>query len=77
MQNRKSTVESAAGQLAAFREKARRAGEDPEIQAVLERSKHIYRQAADLYDQTMQRAWIYVPAVLMGFRPVSKKEEEA
>jgi len=55
MQQRKSTVESAAGQLAAWREKARKARGDPEAAAVVERSENIYRQAVDIYNKTLRK----------------------
>ena len=70
MQERKSTVESAGGQLVACREKALRARGDPEAPAVLERSESIYRQAVDLYNRTLRKPWNCLPAYLMGFRPV-------
>lgn len=71
MRSRKSTVESAAGQLAACRERAAGARDDPEAAAVLERSEKIYRQAVDIYNQTRQKPWICLPAMLMGFQPIS------
>lgn len=71
MQTRKSTVESAAGQLAVCRDKALKARGDPEAAAVLERSEKIYRQAVDLYNRTLKRPWNYLPALLMGFHFVS------
>ena len=71
MRDRKSTVESAAGQLAACRAKMCRAQGDLEAEAVLKRSESIYRQAVELYNETIHRKWIFGPAMLMGFRPVS------
>jgi len=68
MRGRKSTVESAAGQLASCREKAAKTKGDPESEAVLERSERIYRQAVDIYDQTLRKPSIFLPALLMGFR---------
>lgn len=68
MRGQKSTVESAAGQLACCREKAARAQDDPGAAAVLERSEKIYRQAVDIYDRTLRKPGIFVPAMLMGFR---------
>lgn len=67
MSERKSTMESAGRQLAVCREKALRARGDPEAEAVLERSEKIYRQAESIYNQTLKRPWIYLPARLMGF----------
>lgn len=70
MQERKSTVESAAGNLAAYRERVSKARGDPEAAAILERSESIYQQAVDLYNRTLRKPWNYLPAYLMGFRPV-------
>ena len=70
MDERKSTVESAAGQLAACRKKAAQTRGDPESAAVLERSEKIYRQAVYIYDQTLKKPNIFVPAILMGFRSI-------
>lgn len=71
MRERKSTVESAAGQLSVCREKARKARGDTEAEAVLERSENIYRQAVDIYNKTLRKPWNYVPAHLMGYHRVS------
>lgn len=71
MRERKSTVESAGGQLAVYREKARKARGDPEAAAIFERSENIYRQAVDIYNLTLQKPWNYLPAHLMGFHYVS------
>ena len=71
MRERKSTVESAGGQLVACREKALRARGDPEAVAVLERSENIYRQAVDIYNRTLRKPWNYLPARLMGFHRIS------
>ena len=70
MRDRKSTVESAARQFAVCREHVRCANGASEAGAVLERSENIYRQAVDIYNRTMRRVWVYVPACLMGFRPI-------
>ena len=72
MRNRMSTVESAAGQLASCRIRAAKAENDPEAAAILARSENIYRQAVELYNQTMRKPWIYLPAVMMKFEPVYK-----
>lgn len=71
MRERKSTVESAAGQLSICWENAGRAKDDRERAAVLERSENIYRQAVELYNQTLQKPWNYLPAILMGFKRLS------
>lgn len=68
MRDRMNTVESSAAQLAVCREKAlkERGAETAEI---LARSEKIYRQAVELYNQTMRKPWVYLPAVLMRFKP--------
>ena len=68
---RKSTVESAAGQLNTYRKKAYHARGDPDAQAVLERSEKIYRQSVELYEQTRKKPWVFLPALLMGFMPIT------
>ena len=70
MRERKSTVDSAAGQLAVCRERVRKARGDAETAAVLEMSESIYRQAVDIYNRTLQKPWNYVPAHLMGYHRV-------
>lgn len=70
MRERRSMVDSAASQLAAFREKASDASAAPATAAILERSEGIYRQAVDLYHQTLKTYWCRFPAALMGFRPI-------
>ena len=66
MRDRKSTVESAQGQLTTCRKNA--GGEEVEqSNALLERSERIYRQAVDLYNRTMRKPWIYLPARLMHY----------
>ena len=62
-----STVESAAGQLAAYRKRLAQAQQDAALQEVLRRSESIYRQAAGNYNETLHRPWIYIPGRLMGF----------
>jgi len=75
MMSHKSTVESAASQLAACREKAIKARGDPDTAAVLERSEKIYQQALDIYNQTLKKAWVYPPAILMGFHTLPPNEK--
>lgn len=67
MRERRNTVESAAGQLAAWREKARDA---PDAAAMIERSEAIYSQAVDIYNRTLRMPWNYLPARLLGFHPI-------
>jgi len=77
MRKRLSMVKSAAGQLAVCREKAAASPNDRRLEAVLARSADIYLQAADLYNQEMQKMWIWLPARLMGFRRrIGVKSEE-
>lgn len=71
MQERKSMVDSAAGQLATYRERAAALPEDPAVAAVLARSEHIYSQAVDIYNRTIEKVWVYLPAVLLGFRKIA------
>ena len=68
MRERRSTVESAAGQLEACRERARKAHGAPETDAIVERSESIYRQSVVIYNRTLKRPWYYLPAHLMGYR---------
>ncbi len=68
MREHKSTVESAARQLVSCRKKAAEAGEDLHAQAVLKRSESIYRQALALYHSFLRKPWIWLPAIVMGFR---------
>lgn len=68
MRERKHTVESAKIQPMLYREKVSAAQNSLEAAAVLERSESIYRQAVDLYNKTLQKRWVRLPALLMGFR---------
>ena len=69
MRERKSMVDSAAGQLAISKQKAA-AQNDPESTAVLTSSRRIYQQAVDIYNETLCRTWVRLPARLMGYRPI-------
>lgn len=71
MRERKSTVESAAGHLTQYQEKARKAQGAPEAAAIFERSEKIYQQAVDIYNRTLQKPWNYLPARLMGYHRIS------
>ena len=70
MRENKSTVESAGAQLAVSRVKALRTRDDPESAAVLERSCKIYRQAVENYNLSLRKPWYWLPARLLGFRPI-------
>ena len=74
LRTRKSTVESAAGQLAVCREKAVNGNADPDTAAILERSENIYRQAVILYNDAVGKPWNSLPAMLMGFKEIPLKE---
>ena len=65
---RKSTVESVAGQLAFSRKKAAEARYKPDATAVLKRSEGIYRQTVDICNKTRHKLWVFFPAFLMGFK---------
>ena len=67
MRERMSTVESAAQQLDNCRKKCNKTRNDPEATAVLERSENIYKQAVNIYNQTLQKPYYFLPAMLMGF----------
>ena len=71
MRDRQSTVDSAAGQLRTCQEKVNLIHDDSDAMAVLERSESIYRQAVELYDRTIRKPWIFLPARLMGFQSIS------
>lgn len=73
MRERKSTVEFAAAQLVSCQEMVNQATSASDAIAVLERSEDIYRQAVDIYNRTMRKPWIHLPAYLMGFRPIPQK----
>ena len=63
-----STVESAAGQLAAYRKRLAQAQQDAALQEVLRRSESIYQQAAEHYNTALRKPWAYLPGRLLGFR---------
>ena len=65
-----STLESAAGQAAACRERAIRARGDPEASAIADRSDKIYTQALERYNYALRKPWYSLPARLMGFHSI-------
>lgn len=77
LNDRKSVVDSAAGQLAAFRRRAEDAPGNEELATVLHRSRSIYTQAVDNYNRALSRPWVYLPARLMGFRKASAGSSSA
>ncbi len=68
MTERRSTVESAAGQYYACCQRMAENGTDTEIAAVCERSLHIYHQALELYEKALAKPFYRLPAKLLGFR---------
>lgn len=68
LQGYRSTMESAARQLEAHKKIAasQRNSENVEI---MERCESIYRQAAEHYNHTLHRPWLYLPGRLLGFHP--------
>lgn len=77
MRDRLSTVESATEQLAACRRKAAEADAGTMAAVVLARSERIYQQAVELYDQTLRKPRNAIPAHLMGYRPMGKRDATA
>lgn len=67
MQQRQSTVESAARQYMLYSRKIGEAHGSAEAMEVLDRSENIYRQAIGAYNRTLRKIWIRLPAILMGF----------
>lgn len=74
MGERKSNMEMAAGQLAACRRMTIAARYDPELAETLAHSESIYRQAEELYNRAFYRPWVWLPAVLIGFRPIPPED---
>lgn len=72
----KSTLDSAASQVAACRKRASETCGDAASAAVLERSESIYRQAVEHYNDTLSRPWVYLPGRLMGFRLLNQAEQK-
>ena len=68
MYDRKRTVELAAEQLKIHRAMAN----DMENKYVLKRSEHIYIQAVRLYHIALENPFNWLPATLMGFRPIKE-----
>ena len=69
MRECRSMVDSARRQLLLSEEKATQSHGDPEAEAVLARSRSIYRQAVVHYDQAIAKLRYHLPALLMGFPP--------
>ena len=64
----RSIVDSAAGQLTAYRKKLAQAQQDAALQEILRRSESIYQQAAEHYNTALCKPWAYLPGRLLGFR---------
>ena len=61
-------VQSAAGQLMAYRKKLAQSQQDAALVEILRRSESIYRQAAEHYNTALCKIWAYLPGRLLGFR---------
>ena len=66
LQSRRSIVESAQMQLSMSQRKAE---VDFDAAQICKRSEGIYLQAVQHYNNILYKPWIYLPAMLMGFRP--------
>ena len=69
MREHQSMLECARSQLSVCRKKTAE-GDQSQNAVILERSERIYRQALDIYNQTLRKPWICIPAYLMGYRSV-------
>ena len=67
-------VDEARDQLSALGKRAE-ANQSIEDIEVLERSKHLYQQAVNHYNDKLCKPWIYLPARLMGFRRILREAE--
>lgn len=70
MQERRNTVEIAASQLEAQRRKADEKHYDSDLAKIIGRCENDYQRAETLYNQSFAKPWIWLPAVLMGFRKI-------
>lgn len=70
MQEQKNTVEIAASQLEAQRSKADEKHYNSDLAKIIRRCENVYQQAETLYNQSFVKPWIWLPAVLMGFRKI-------
>ena len=70
MRERKNTVEIAASQLEAQRSKADEKHYDSNLAKIIGCCENAYQQAETIYNQSFAKPWIWLPAVLMGFRKV-------
>ena len=75
MRERRHTVKVAAEQLAFCLNKSLELQGDPKNDGVLIRSKHIYNQAIRIYQIALENPFNWLPATLMGFRPINEYED--
>ena len=71
MQRLKNIVDSAADQLKALRRKAyesKDSVQSDEIEKVIGRSKSIYLQAVKHYNDALDKPWIFLPGMILGFK---------
>ena len=68
MHDRMRTVDLAAEQLRIFRAMEN----DLKNEDVLKRSEDLYSQAVRLYQIALENPFNWLPATLMGFRPITK-----
>lgn len=71
MQRLKSTVDSAADQLKALRLRvcdSKDSEQSDEIEKVIGRSKSIYLQAVKHYNDALDKPWIFLPGIILGFK---------
>ena len=73
LQEQKHIVDSARQQLSVFSKKSLCDRNDPEIRAILERSRNIYCQSVAHYNATLRKPWVYLPAKVMGFQKEEPK----
>ena len=74
MRGKKSTLDSAAGQLISCRKKIAEDRFNPELSEILARSESIYQQGVDLYHQSLNKLYNRIPATIMGFHPIRREE---
>lgn len=77
LQEKHNMVESAANQLATCHKEymlSRDGQEAMDAERIFLRSRDIYLQSVNLYNETLKRPWYGIPGFLMGFQIVSAKE---
>lgn len=76
MKARQEAVDIAARQRQEVRAGADRS-QAAEFAAVLARSESIYNQAAAMYSQTLEHPLYWLPATIMGYRPLDENDGSA